>query len=173
MRFRATDEAGNTSPVGTTNVTIAALPNCSPVTPEPGFKALYDGTIQSLADWTMAGPGGFQPRSGECVIDAWGGMGLLWYAKQQLVSPYTIRAEWRIYGDDDNSGVFIGFPDPLDDPWKPVARATRSRSTRPTPTSPARRARSTPSRAPTRPRWRSRSSRTGSGTRWRWPSTAS
>ena len=70
----------------------------------------------------MAGPGGFQPRSGECVIDAWGGMGLLWYAKQQLVSPYTIRAEWRIYGDDDNSGMFIGFPDPLDDPWKPVAQ---------------------------------------------------
>ncbi len=48
-------------------------------------------------------------------------MGLLWYGKQQLQSPYTIRAEWRIYADDDNSGLFIGFPDPGDDPWKPVA----------------------------------------------------
>ncbi|WP_272599617.1 ThuA domain-containing protein [Solirubrobacter phytolaccae] len=121
VRYRATDKAGNTSAAATLDVTIAAVPTCAPVTPEPGFRALYDGTIPSLGDWTMAGPGGFQPRAGECVIDAWGGMGLLWYAKQQLVSPYTIRAEWRIYGDDDNSGVFIGFPDPFDDPWKPVA----------------------------------------------------
>ena len=121
LRYRATDEAGNTSPIGTANVTIAAPPACDAVAPEAGFRALYDGTIQSLSDWSMAGPGGFNPGTG-CVIDAWGGMGLLWYSKQQLVSPYTIRAEWRIYGDDDNSGLFIGFPDPLDDPWKPVAQ---------------------------------------------------
>ncbi|MBE2315156.1 ThuA domain-containing protein [Solirubrobacter sp. CPCC 204708] len=122
VRFRATDKAGNTSDFSTVDVQVAAAPTCSPVTPEPGFQALYDGTIQSLKDWTMAGPGGFQPRTGDCVIDAWGGMGLLWYSKQQLVAPYTIRAEWRIYGDDDNSGVFIGFPDPMDDPWKPVSQ---------------------------------------------------
>ena len=113
----------------------------------------------------MAGPGGFQPRGGECVIDAWGGMGLLWYAKQQLVSPYTIRAEWRIYADDDNSGLFIGFPDPLDDPWKPVAEGyeiqidpTDNDVTRTTGVDLL-----LPERQPGR-RSRSRSSRTASGT---------
>jgi hypothetical protein len=48
-------------------------------------------------------------------------MGLLWHAAEEIHSPYTVRAEWRIYSDDDNSGIFIGFPDPGDDPWKPVA----------------------------------------------------
>jgi hypothetical protein len=48
-------------------------------------------------------------------------MGLLWYAAHELESPYTIRTEWKIYADDDNSGVFIGFPDPGDDPWDPVS----------------------------------------------------
>ena len=61
------------------------------------------------------------PTPTSACSNSWGGMGLLWYGKQQLQSPYTIRAEWRMYADDDNSGVFIGFPDPGDDPWKPVA----------------------------------------------------
>ena len=122
VRYRASDQAGNTSAIGSVTVTIATAPNCRPRAAEPGFKRLYDGTTQSLADWSFAGPGGFDPDDGgECVLDTWGGMGLLWYGKQQLQSPYTIRAEWRMYADDDNSGVFIGFPDPGDDPWKPVA----------------------------------------------------
>ena len=122
VRYRASDKAGNTSAIGSTTVTIATAPNCPPRAAEPGFKRLYDGTTESLADWSFAGPGGFDPDDGgECVLDTWGGMGLLWYGKQQLQSPYTIRAEWRMYADDDNSGVFIGFPDPGDDPWKPVA----------------------------------------------------
>jgi len=121
LRYRATDNAGNTSAIGSTTVTIATPPSCAAVTAEPGFKAVYDGTVQSLTDWSMAGPGGFDPNAAECGIDSWGGMGLLWYSRQPLQSPYTIRTEWRIYSDDDNSGVFIGFPEPRNDPWNPVA----------------------------------------------------
>jgi hypothetical protein len=49
-------------------------------------------------------------------------MGLLWHAAHELDSAYTVRAEWKIYADDDNSGMFIGFPDPGDDPWQPVSK---------------------------------------------------
>ncbi len=121
VRYRATDNAGNSSTPGTANVTLVDN-DCEPVEPEAGYRAIYDGTVDSLAGWKMAGPGGFDLRpSDECTIDAWGGMGLLWYAAEQLESPYTIRTEWKIYSDDDNSGVFIGFPDPGDDPWHPVS----------------------------------------------------
>jgi hypothetical protein len=121
VRYRATDVAGNTSAPGTRTVTIDAAPDCAPVTPEPGYRAVFDGTVSSLEGWQMAGPGGFD-ASEDCTLDAWGGMGLLWHPAEELDAPYTLRAEWRIYGDDDNSGIFIGFPDPGDDPWKPVAQ---------------------------------------------------
>src|SRR3712207_7831141 len=37
--------------------------------------------------------------------------------------PYTtlFRSDWKMEGDD-NSGVFVGFPDPGTDPWVAVNR---------------------------------------------------
>ncbi len=45
-------------------------------------------------------------------------MGLLWYPVSTF-SNYSLKLDWMMPGDD-NGGVFIGFPDPQGDPWKPV-----------------------------------------------------
>ena len=73
-------------------------------------------------------------------------MGLLWYPVRTFTN-YSLKVDWMMPGDD-NGGVFIGFPDPLGDPWSPVNRRTRSRSTPPTPTRRAPPAASTASRRP-------------------------
>ena len=45
-------------------------------------------------------------------------MGLLWYPVRTYTN-YSLKVDWMMPGDD-NGGVFIGFPDPLGDPWDPV-----------------------------------------------------
>ncbi|MGW4466211.1 ThuA domain-containing protein [Micromonospora sp. NPDC004704] len=84
--------------------------------PETGYTALFDGTQASLDQWEQAGPGGFTLADG--TISSFGGMGLLWYP-QRTYANYSLKVDWMMPGDD-NGGVFIGFPDPQGDPWKPV-----------------------------------------------------
>jgi len=91
---------------------------CEPGEVEAGYTALFDGTLQSLQDgWRMAGPGGFG-RQDDCSIKASGGMGLLWY-QEELGEDYSLRLDWKL-SKDENGGVFVGFPDPGDDPWVAV-----------------------------------------------------
>jgi cytochrome c len=90
---------------------------CTATTAEPGFELLFDGTEASAAQWRMAGPGRF--RLEDCTLRTEGGLGLLWHPEP--LSAYTLRVDWRVEGDD-NSGVFVGFPDPGDDPWVAVRR---------------------------------------------------
>jgi type 1 glutamine amidotransferase/regulation of enolase protein 1 (concanavalin A-like superfamily) len=116
VRYRATDKAGNPSSTGSVAVTIAAAPDCRPRAVEPGFEALYDGTLESLSDWSFAGSGGFEPDDrGECALRPWGGDGVLWYGKR-LQPPYTIRAEWRTDSGDGRPGIVVGTPGA----WKPI-----------------------------------------------------
>ncbi|HEX6022724.1 MAG TPA: family 16 glycoside hydrolase [Solirubrobacter sp.] len=83
-------------------------PPCeTPHTPEPGYEMLFDGTDESLEDWTYAGGGRFV-REG-CTIKSVGAFGLL-YTKRDYEAPYSLKLEWMMPGDD-NSGVFVGFPD--------------------------------------------------------------
>lgn len=42
---------------------------------------------------------------------------MLWYAGRSLGS-YSLKLDWKMAGDD-NSGVFVGFPE-SDDPWSAV-----------------------------------------------------
>ncbi|MFD0745029.1 ThuA domain-containing protein [Phytohabitans flavus] len=84
--------------------------------PEAGYTPLFDGTQASLDQWQHAGPGGFTLDNG--TISSVGGMGLLWFPVRTF-SDYSLKVDWMMPGDD-NGGVFIGFPDPGDDPWKPV-----------------------------------------------------
>jgi len=87
-----------------------------PQTPPEGYVALFDG--ESLDGWTMAGPGGFE--IGDCgVLQPYGGMGLLWY-EEQLYEDFVMQVDFRVHHPADNSGVFVRFPDPEGDPWKPV-----------------------------------------------------
>ena len=89
---------------------------CPESQPEPGFSSLFDGTPESLAGWRQAGPGGF--RLEDCTLRTYGGLGLLWH--ERPLSAYELRVDWRLDGDD-NSGVFVGFPDPGDDPGVAIA----------------------------------------------------
>ncbi|MGH3879422.1 MAG: ThuA domain-containing protein [Actinophytocola sp.] len=84
--------------------------------PETGYTRLFDGTQASLDRWRQAGPGGFTLTDG--TLTSFGGMGLLWYPVEQF-GDYSLKVDWLMPGDD-NGGVFIGFPDPQGDPWRPV-----------------------------------------------------
>jgi hypothetical protein len=86
---------------------------CAPTTPEAGYRSLYDGT--GVDGWRQAGPGRFVAE--DCALRTEGGLGLLWYEEE--FSAYSLKFDWKVAGDD-NSGVFVGFPDPGTDPWVAV-----------------------------------------------------
>jgi hypothetical protein len=84
---------------------------------EPGFVSLFDGS--SIDGWRMCGPGGFTLDRDEGVICSYGGMGLFWY-ERRIFADFVLRLEWRTRRRTDNSGVFIRFSNPGDDPWSAV-----------------------------------------------------
>ncbi|MFC5290538.1 ThuA domain-containing protein [Actinokineospora guangxiensis] len=86
--------------------------SCTPQTPEEGYRSLYNGSAEQLEGWRMAGPGEFVQDG--CAMKSVGGMGLLWFPEE--FGSYSLKLDWKLAGDD-NSGVFVGFPDPGDDPW--------------------------------------------------------
>jgi hypothetical protein len=91
---------------------------CTPADVEDGYTSLFDGTLASLeAGWRMAGPGGFG-RQDDCSIRGEGGMGLLWY-QEELGENYSLKLDWKLV-KDDNGGIFVGFPNPGNDPWVAV-----------------------------------------------------
>ncbi|MBC2932848.1 family 16 glycoside hydrolase [Nocardioides sp. zg-1228] len=90
---------------------------CAPTTADPGYRMLFDGTAESLQDWDMAGPGLFT-READCSLKTNGGMGLLWHS-EPLEGDYSLQLDWKLT-KDDNGGVFVGFPDPGNDPWVAV-----------------------------------------------------
>nr|WP_245766691.1 family 16 glycoside hydrolase [Streptomyces colonosanans] len=78
-----------------------------------GYKPVFDGTAASLADWRQAGAGKFSLQP-DGTIRSSGGMGMLWYPKQEL-GDFSVRLQFRDMAPDPgnaNSGVFIRFPDP-------------------------------------------------------------
>jgi PKD repeat protein len=86
---------------------------CEPATPEAGYTMLFDGTRASVADWRMAGPGSIS-RAADCTLFTQGGLGMLWHS-DPIDYPYSLKLDWKLAGDD-NSGVFVGFPNPGTDP---------------------------------------------------------
>ncbi|MEU4364764.1 family 16 glycoside hydrolase [Promicromonospora sp. NPDC023987] len=84
---------------------------------EEGYEALFDGTLASLDEWRLAGAGSFG-RQSDCSIRSTGGMGLLWHTGQEL-GEYSLKLDWKLI-KDDNGGIFVGFPDPGNDPWVAV-----------------------------------------------------
>jgi hypothetical protein len=79
---------------------------------EDDFETILDGT--SLHGWKMCGSGTFVP--GQRMIISEGGMGLLWYPKKKF-RDFILRADWKTSAREDNSGVFIRFAAPDNDPW--------------------------------------------------------
>jgi hypothetical protein len=82
--------------------------------PAPGPAVLLDES--ALAGWAHAGPGDFQLVDG--VLRSRGGMGLLWY--RAPFRNFVLDLDWRVTASTDNSGVFVRFPAPGDDPWVAV-----------------------------------------------------
>ena len=76
------------------------------------FKTIFDGT--SLHGWKMCGPGRFDLIDNLIVSN--GGMGLLWYTKKKF-RDFILRVYWKTRAKADNSGIFVRFDNPDDDPW--------------------------------------------------------
>lgn len=75
------------------------------------FETILDGT--SLHGWKMCGQGRFV--LGNKLIISKGGMGLLWYTKKKFRN-FILTVDWKTSAREDNSGVFVRFADPDDDP---------------------------------------------------------
>jgi hypothetical protein len=84
----------------------------------PGFTVLFDGT--GLGDWRMStirnqpgrdNPGRFLVRHGALEAQPGTDIGLLWL-DQPTPPRYVLRLQWMMTAPDDNSGVFVAFPNP-------------------------------------------------------------
>ncbi|MFK4536310.1 choline dehydrogenase-like flavoprotein [Bradyrhizobium ottawaense] len=98
-----------------------------PVVADAGFETLFDGN--TLGDWTMStisnqpgrnDPGSFRVRRGVLETRTGTDLGLLWL-KRPTPPRYVLRLQWMLTAPDDNSGVFIGFPDPRNEGYDNTA----------------------------------------------------
>ena len=76
------------------------------------FEIILDGT--NLHGWKMCGQGMFV--LGRKMIISKGGMGLLWYTKKKFLN-FILKVDWKTSTRGDNSGVFVRFAAPDNDPW--------------------------------------------------------
>jgi hypothetical protein len=84
------------------------------------FTIIFDGN--NLNEWRRAGEGKFLTLREEkgkeeqaIILQSEGGMGLLWYAKK-MYHNFILRVDWKLHHKADNSGVFVRFPYPDNDP---------------------------------------------------------
>jgi hypothetical protein len=77
------------------------------------FTYLFNG--QSIDGWRMAGLGRFVLSESDKSLQSEGGMGLLWYTKKKY-KDFVLKVDWKVSRRNDNSGVFIRFSDPDNDP---------------------------------------------------------
>jgi PKD repeat protein/glucose/arabinose dehydrogenase/type 1 glutamine amidotransferase len=81
-------------------------------------EQIFDGTAASLAQWKQAGAGRFDLMAdGSGGITPVGGLGMLWYPRPY--GDYKLKLQFREGRTDNgfsNGGVFIRFPDPLQNP---------------------------------------------------------
>jgi hypothetical protein len=83
---------------------------------EKGFILLYDG--RDTSKWKQAGPGRLARQPDGSLLTE-GGMGLFWYAERPF-RDFILRVDWKAENAGSNSGIFVRFPDPQGDPWRPV-----------------------------------------------------
>jgi len=89
-----------------------------PFSADPGFDTLFDGV--NVGDWRMStiknqpgrdNPGRFLIRRGAFEAHPGTDLGLLWLSRP-TPPRYVLRLQWMMTAGDDNSGVFVAFPDP-------------------------------------------------------------
>lgn len=82
---------------------------------EAGFVSLFSDA--ELKKWRQCGPGRFDVTNG--VATGVGGMGLWWYTGRQYTN-FVLRGEFVQEEPIADSGVFLRFADPGNDPWNAV-----------------------------------------------------
>jgi hypothetical protein len=70
---------------------------------------LFDG--RTLEGWRFAGDGAFAVVGGALQARPASDLGLLW-STTPTPANFELSCEWRVSTSDDNSGVFVRFPDP-------------------------------------------------------------
>jgi choline dehydrogenase-like flavoprotein len=82
-----------------------------PLAPRVGEdpRSLFNG--QDLEGWEMAGQGSFVVANGVLQAAPGGDLGLLW-STTPTPPDFMLRCEWRQSQANDNSGVFVRFPNP-------------------------------------------------------------
>ena len=80
---------------------------------ETGFRPLFGDDL----GWAQCGPGGFTLSNG--IATSFGGMGLWWYTNQTFTN-FVLRGEWKLEAADSDTGVFVRFANPGNDPWDAV-----------------------------------------------------
>ena len=98
-----------------------------PVASDLRFEELFDGT--SLGDWTMStirnqpgrdDPGRFLVRGGVLEGQPGTDLGLLWLTRP-TPTRYVLRLQWMRTAPDDNSGVYVAFPNPTQEGYDNTA----------------------------------------------------
>ncbi len=89
----------------------------SPFGGEDGFIPLFSES--ALTHWKQCGPGKFTMADG--VATGEGGMGLWWYAGRPFTN-FVLRGEFLQEQAIADSGVFLRFPGPGNDPWIAVTK---------------------------------------------------
>jgi hypothetical protein len=74
------------------------------------YTSVFDG--KTLDGWQMAGKGNFEVVNN--TIQS-GGEGILWYKNKEFHN-FILKLEWMVSTEDDNSGVFVRFPNLGNDP---------------------------------------------------------
>ena len=104
--------------VGSTNPMLSAIAlgrrlanHLVPLAPSPGEgpRSLFNG--QDLDGWEIAGQGNFVVVDGTLQGTGGADLGLLWNTTP-APADFVLRCEWRQSEPDDNSGVFVRFPNP-------------------------------------------------------------
>jgi hypothetical protein len=81
---------------------------------DTNFQDLFDGN--SFDGWRMVGKGNFNILQKENILQTEGGLGLLWYCKRKF-KDFILELEWKASSEEDNSGIFIRFSNPRNDPY--------------------------------------------------------
>jgi Domain of Unknown Function (DUF1080) len=85
------------------------------------FTIIFD--CNNLNEWQAAGKGKFvvlreeekEEEEQSIILQSEGGMGLLWYAKK-MYRNFILKLDWKVNHKSDNSGIFVRFPNPDNDP---------------------------------------------------------
>jgi uncharacterized membrane protein len=78
---------------------------------EPGFRYLFDNSVDALQNWRFVGGGSFAVVDGALEAQPGNDWGLLYYAAETF-GDFTLRLDVRLDRIESDSGVFVRFRDP-------------------------------------------------------------